>query len=474
MNNVLSNIGKITTMDKKYQNISKYDRFYYDSINSFLDEFIYPRMITEDIVIGWHNMLMSYVDLDNNTLFLRTGNSAGHLRRGWMTKYVCENHSFTIVFSDNDLATIIYKMALDGFIPDINEFYNALTTFDTWDVISKSWDTAAHINNEIDKTYKVPRKFIKFPVHFSRSGGNTYPDQYENEMNSSLLSCKSCCIGSLGYKHSHIYHAGKDFYLNGNVLGMSNITANYITLGEVSDYKWDSSICNYIRVINISDKNKFNELKKIAVAGTLRFIDPLNHFLAPKSEENFFIINDKVIKKDVAEEQIILNHLSNKIHDQYKTKINIDKFYNKALIKFNYNKLYSNSFKIILINDSYKSSKINNSKKVTTNKASVSKTVSTTKLNNKPIVKKIMEDLESSGKLTASLINQLTEQTYSSKTFKISYPLLCEKAKVIKDRYYKDIVINFNGKEYLVCSQWKSSGPNINIDKLENWYKSLI
>ena len=348
MNETLKNLTKKTTIKNK--NVLNVENNYYKDLLTFFDEYIRPRMLDKDIVIGWHKMLMEYVEMNDNTLFLRAGNTAGKLRRGWMTRYVCGEKSFNVVFTDNDLGCIIYKMALDGFIPSTNEFYNYLTTFDTWNNISINWETNRKIQNEFDLEQNTERKFLKFPVHFLESGGKNYPDKHENEMNAALLSGKCCVIGNLGYKHSHIFNAGKDFHFNETVLGMSDITSKYITINkdDVSDYKWDSSIRNYIRIININDEAEYNDLKQIARAATLRFIDPLNHFLSPKAKSNLYMDKNGEIHFDVAEYAVLTNYIANYICTTYK-EIDFEDFFRKALVNFDYIDESKKTFKVMFI-----------------------------------------------------------------------------------------------------------------------------
>ena len=348
MNKTLGDLSKRTTIKNK--NVLTVENGYFNDLFTFFNEYIKPRMLDKDIVIGWHKMLMEYVEMNNNTLFLRAGNTSGKLRRGWMTRYVYGDKSFNVVFTDNDLGCIVYKMALDKYIPLASEFYHFLTTFDTWDNISFSWESNKKPQNIFDYEHNLERKFLKFPVHFLQSGGKTYPDKYENEMNAALLNGKGCVIGKLGYKHSHIFNAGKDFYFNGKVLKMSDITKEYITIneGDETDYKWDSTINNYIRIIDIDGEEEFNNLKEIAIAATLRFIDPLNHFLSPKSKSNLYMDKDGNIHFDVAEYDVLTNYLANYISINY-TEIDFDDFYKKALIKFDYVDESKKPFKVMFI-----------------------------------------------------------------------------------------------------------------------------
>ena len=108
------------------------------------------------------------------------------------------------------------------------------------------------------------------------------------------------------------------------------------------------SICNYVRTINVT-KERFDELKQIAIASTLRFIDPLNHFLAPKDDKNFYENEKKEITTGVAEYEVLTSYIANYNYNTYSSLIDFDNYYKKAMINFKYEDKSKKPFHIMYI-----------------------------------------------------------------------------------------------------------------------------
>ena len=184
-------------------------------------------------------------------------------------------------------------------------------------------------------------------MHFNRYGGSSHKDdKYEGKRNAAPIISVAPCIGDLGYKHCHIIDAGESYYFKGKCLGMADIKESYITIGAIDDYKWDAKISNYIRKITLNSQEEFDDIKTIAKACTLRFIDPINHFLAPKAQHNTYFANGDAYS-DVGEYEVLTSFMAKHMQGVLNDQVAVDAFYKKALIEFNYVDRTSEDFHII-------------------------------------------------------------------------------------------------------------------------------
>lgn len=337
------------------------------TIKDFYDSFVSKRLPDLDVALRWHEMLEEYCDKEGAAFPIRTGNVSGSLRRGWLTK---TDQDFSYFYTDNDLALYIYKMALDGYCPTIDEFYKAMVTFVK--VSDIKWITSKkNIQNVLDRNHNVERKFLNFPVHFLRNSGKTYPDKYENEMNAFVINGPCCCLGGSSYKHSHIFDAGKEYLIDGELMGIANICDRYFNLGNVEDYKWDHSISNYVRraSINPNDVKKYRTILK---AITLRFIDPLNHFLSPKVGFNKFTMSGGEESNDIAEYDPLLDYIKTAKKNEIINKTNKDIFseFEKAVLSAPYSLNDGNEEINIVYNSKIKNKKVNKDKQTQSNSSS--------------------------------------------------------------------------------------------------------
>lgn len=94
---------------------------YCETIKEYWESFTEPRLPDKDVVLAWHKMLMEYCKMPGAFFAIRDGSSAGKRRRGWLTK---TNDDYSYFFADNDFACIIFKMVLQGYCPDLNDFTN--------------------------------------------------------------------------------------------------------------------------------------------------------------------------------------------------------------------------------------------------------------------------------------------------------------------------------------------------------------
>lgn len=290
------------------------------TIRDFYEKFIEKKLPDSNVVYKWHEALVDYCtnqNLSGTIFFLRGGASAGHLRRGFLVK--AKNADYYYAFSDNYMASYVYKMALDGETPtDGAELHKLLTEF--VDTNSIGWLNSCNRNIKYknDKYNNGERWFPRFPVHYKRSAGKQYPDKYEEELNSFIINGPICSIGECGYKLSHVFATGDKYCINNKNYKISDIIKNKFSLKECSserrDYIWNKTKHNYVAENDVITNND----KEIAIACFLRFLDPINHFLAPKQGYNLYTPKVKAKINDVAEYSHLLEYIKYRFSERYK------------------------------------------------------------------------------------------------------------------------------------------------------------
>lgn len=309
------------TPDSKGVIYSPWKKRYSKTIAEFYNDFVEERLPDHDIVIKWHNLLVEYASREDAIFPIRAGNVSQKLRRGWLVKV---DDGFSYMFTDNDLAAYIYKMALDGFCPDEDEFYTFMTEFVAPDEIE--WLTSINqnprkrkketINNAIDKATNKERHFLRMPIHFNRIGGEGV-DKSEDEKNAYINTspAPTCCLGKYNYKHAHLIGVGEAEYeisVDGKteIVPFEEVKSDLI--GEDGDYQWDDTKSNYVwnrKKAEYKGKIPFDDIKEIIKAQFFRFLDPLNHFLAPMAEQNKFTKSNGYPALDIAEYDHLLQYI---------------------------------------------------------------------------------------------------------------------------------------------------------------------
>ncbi len=267
-------------------------------------------------VMNWHNMFMEYIERDDAVFAIRGGASAGYLRRGWLTKVANDNYSF--FYADNDFAFILYSIIMCGYSLDdpkafADEFYETLKAFKLPKDIPWLKDRNKAIKKEEERHYSC------FPVHFHKYGGESNEDKKENIYNAMMLEAPNCPLATY-YKHSHITGV-RDAYVFESGPVPASYFDTFFPLGESEDWKWDSNINNYTRKIEICDNEK-EKVKRWIKAEFLRFVDPLNHFLAPKAPYQGIIYNsfkntDGAESNDIAEYPPLLALIRTRYQEVY-------------------------------------------------------------------------------------------------------------------------------------------------------------
>lgn len=281
------------------------------SIKDFYDAVIEKTLPSKQIVLDWNDLLSEYIEQPDAVFAVRAFGSWSddkaidrdkQLRRGFLTK--ASNNQISYFFCDNYFTSIIAKLIYKDICPSMNEFKTLLLAGD-------------------------------FPVRVRHT-------KDENERAYLPYTSKNPSFGTAGYKIAHIVDSGDDFYINDRKYGLTELSETYnFPRGNYNDWKKDS-LGQYVRIMDIN-----NDTKKILKAHFMRFVNPLNYFLAPKDNTsgnifNYFENPDKKDKKKledridcrIAEYKPILSYVNEiytsiygKVYQDFQTKILLPKDY---------------------------------------------------------------------------------------------------------------------------------------------------
>lgn len=321
---------KLTSFDDAIQNLSKgptnqygddakndvlysmWPKRHAATLGEFYTDFVEPRLPKPDVVLKWHNMLLAYSKMDGAIFPIRDGATSGMLRRGWLVRV--DNHlsykgKFSYMFTDNDLATYIYKLALDEYCPSAKEFFDFMTEFK--DPANIGWVNGRKVKND---TYQGKKRYFpSMPVHFQKIGGSSYPDNTEKEKNAYFNAgiTPQCPLGKCGYKLAHIYGVKEDYKIKGKIVPWTKVGLVELGAenGKNQDYQWVDKINNFAWDRKMKNGAQRDALREVVVAHSLRFLDPINHFLAPMLGNNKFTKLDGEPSLDIAEYENLLLHL---------------------------------------------------------------------------------------------------------------------------------------------------------------------
>lgn len=279
------------TLDEKLQTINTpaisdtlgpMPQGYADTVKEFFENFILPRLPQKDVIVKWHRLLMDYVkDESSLSCCVRYGNSGSNttsrqgetgykkLRRGWLTKNT--NDDFEYFFADNFFSSFIYKMAIDGFVPDIKEFHDSFRSHN-------------------------------FPYGFG------YMVDNKKEEYKGVVIAKAKSPGFLSfYKLSHVFDAGNIFRIRNQCFNDSSLSTLYYDIGSQSDF------------LNNSDKIRRMEItpeaKKVIIAKFLRFAHPMNYFLSPSKRCHY--CTSKVYRNDIGEDPFLIDYVKQYLQKTY-------------------------------------------------------------------------------------------------------------------------------------------------------------
>lgn len=225
------------------------------SIEEFFDVVIKPTLLPKQIVLDWNALLSEYIEEPDAVFAVRAFGSWSdkdaldrdkQLRRGFLTK--ASNNQLSYFFCDNYFTAIIAKLIYNNFCPTLSEFKSKL----------QSGDFPVRIRHTQDENIKA-----FFPY-----------------------TTKNPAFGSVGYKIAHIVDSGDDFYFNNECQGLTELSELLgFTRGDYEDWEENSS-GRYVRILDISEK-----AKTVLKAHFMRFVNPLNYFLAPKDNTSGKIFN---------------------------------------------------------------------------------------------------------------------------------------------------------------------------------------
>lgn len=244
------------------------------SIDEFWNQLVVPMLPSQETIQKWHDVLLKYVSSDFPIYAIRGYNSFppdryGELRRGFLT----DAEKFKYFYTDNFFAAYFAKMAVDNYVPTFDEFAELM-------------------------------KERKFP---SRFGRNTAEER-------ALLAVpqgKDPRVQTSGYKIAHIIPVGRGYTFQGNSKNAAQILSEYFPNSERSAWKStkDTYGSFYQRCVPYD-----SDAQQYAIAEFLRFVHPLNYFLAPKKKNE---INSK--SNEIAEYQSLLDYAHNYFLSTYPT-----------------------------------------------------------------------------------------------------------------------------------------------------------
>ena len=300
LENKIKSIGKIVNTSK----LTPLDTNSAATIEEFWDKVVGPLLPDYDVMKKWHNLLIDYISLPNTVFMIRKGNEeskkyietvkADALRRGFLTK---TDSDYWFFYNDNDFATYMLAMVLDGDVIDTLTAHELLQYFKTHNAIIR-------FNQSGSKGIEKARAYFKID--------GTQPRISKN-----------------GYTVAHIFDVNKHYYDSAlgfhNVGGEDALKSSLINIdkGMYSDYKLQGTTSS--RKIYYRDNyHPGKYARKFLEAHTLRFLHPLNFFCAPKDNMNGYVyceyidnINNRVFKR-ISGYEHLLYYAHHKLKEKYK------------------------------------------------------------------------------------------------------------------------------------------------------------
>ena len=402
------------------------------SIPNFYDTIIKQQFTNIDTIKKTHDALMSYLNMDNKTFFLRLYGSYPKdkydlLRRGFLTEYPCKTK---ISFCDNTFSMLFTGLKLAN-IP--------LTNLKLADYLSqKSLITSFGVTSkEKELSYYTSKNALRIDLN------------------------------SKGWYLAHIKPVGYG-YMD---LDLKSLFPN------PPRHEWNTD-----SKVRISQTNLSEDQNRIIKAHFLRFIHPLNSFLLPKRN----LINYE--GSNLGEEIELISYVSEKIKIIFKDQY--DEF-DTISMKYDFQPSNTNISNIEWVDFSKKN---NNKNELVNDNLSTMLFTEKNKKNNpikantmkkeeafKPIELKIGKYVQSTfrkaiSKIHANELGNLQLAPYSKTTFDIQYPLL--KRVLLSDterpnRYWKEPV-EILGDKYWLCSEWYEKEGNNDRPYYEKWLNKIM
>lgn len=260
------------------------------TIEEFYRNFIEPRLPKRDVVIKFHNALVKYATETPSPIYalrIFNENDETKIRRGFWTKIANSERSY--FYTDNSFAYLFAKMAFDNDYPVdfLNDFYKLMSNHE----FPYKYTIRGSLKNE--------KKYCAFPAWNKNPGITTH------------------------YKLAHIFDVGGGTdceYWDGN---------KKYSIGEIAELifkrgnhnEWKQVGPYYVREQTI-DKCNADLAKRFLVAEFLRFVDPINYFLAPKGRYNGIVYNhfhpyDGKKENDIGEYKPLLAYIQNQFRKRY-------------------------------------------------------------------------------------------------------------------------------------------------------------
>lgn len=211
-----------------------------ENIGSFFETCVRPTLPPREIIAAWDDLLNWYVNEPDAVFFVRR-NASGrdaqgnwNIRRGFLTKHP---DGFQYVFVDNSFSMFFYSMAINGFVPEREDF----------------------------KQYILDRQMRcgSFAISMER-------------MHRAYKTGSAPVINSKGWKLSHIFSANADYdfdYANEIERICPLGTYDQFTIHQDADYPYRSMAYD----LSEEDKEKVK-------AHFLRVVHPINYFLSPQRQ----------------------------------------------------------------------------------------------------------------------------------------------------------------------------------------------
>lgn len=252
------------------------------TIADFWNNFVEDRLPNKSIVIAWYQLLKDYVQSDDAVYAIRffadkQGDDPKSLRRGFLTKI---NNKTSCFFTDNFHADYYAKMAIDGFVPTINEFKKSMTA-------------------------------REFPARYAFGG--SYPEEVARAAYDIQGKNPGFHLSQNLYKIAHVINAGTDYLLpNGHIKGIGDICQQYCPRGDYND--WKNKKGYYLRELSLNSTD-MNLLKRFLISHYLRFVCPMNYFLIPTPRCQSS--NNPIPKNDIGEHPDLQKYAIYRLYERY-------------------------------------------------------------------------------------------------------------------------------------------------------------
>ncbi len=208
----------------------------YTTIEDFFSNSIKSNLPSVETIIGWHSILMKYIEEPDAIFFIRRYGSDkdySKLRRGTYTE--CSDGT-RFVFCDNYFAHFFFSMAIQNFVPDYDDFKRTI--------------------------YEM-----RFPFGLR--------DTKEERTIKALPLGKDPGLNNAGWKLAHLYDVNR-FYFG---VDYNAVKTEVFPRGEREDWDTESNIPT-----RKLDKTFSTQEKDIMKGHFLRLVHPMNYFLVPKQK----------------------------------------------------------------------------------------------------------------------------------------------------------------------------------------------